>query len=242
MQTCFFALCGVLPEEEAIVAIKAAIAKTYGKRGEVVVEHNYAAVDRALAACTQVEVPATRHRTRRLCPAVPDAAPDFVHRVTAMMMAGRGDLLPVSAMPVDGTFPTATARWEKRSIAARDPDLGRGDLHRLRQVRTGLPARRHPDQGLRSSDALAGAPDGFPTKEGKWPRPRRAQLTVQVAPDDCTGCGVCVDVCPAKNKEEVRHKAINMRPKRRPSGRRAGQRGLLPRHPRAAAPRSSSTR
>ena len=125
LQTCFFALSGVLPQEEAIDAIKGAIARAYGKRGHVVLERNFAAVDRALEALHEVEVPGAVTSQLRRRPAVPADAPDFVRRVTATMIAGQGDLLPVSALPVDGTFPTGTAQLREALARRRDPDLGR---------------------------------------------------------------------------------------------------------------------
>ncbi len=149
MQTCFFAISGVLPRDEAIEQIKKAIKKTYGKRGEDVVQKNFAAVDGTLANLHQVKVPAAVTATRTRPPIVSDKAPDFVQQVTAMMLANQGDLLPVSAFPVDGTWPTDTAQWEKRNIALEIPGVGFEDLHPVQQVRDGLPARRHPREGLR---------------------------------------------------------------------------------------------
>ena len=150
LQTCFFALTDLLPVDEATEAIKASIAKTYGRRGALILQRNNTAVDAAIAAMEPMAVPAgvgdTATATRTRPPVVPGAAPDFVQRVTAAIMAGRGDQLPVSALPVDGSFPTATTQWEKRAIAARDPDLGSGDLHRLRPLRAGLPPRRDSAQ------------------------------------------------------------------------------------------------
>ena len=212
LQTCFFALSGLLPVEEAIFAIKAEVLKAYGKRGEVVVRRNELAIDRALAALHRVEVPASPSRTDPAGRRLPEAAPDFVHRVTAMMMGGRGDLLPVSALPVDGTFPTATGRWEQRSIAHEIPIWDPAiciDCAKCSLV--------CPHAAIRikvfDHDAVAGAPAGFATKETIGRDFPGKLLTVQVMPDDCTGCGICVDVCPAISKEEVRHKAINMLPK-----------------------------
>ncbi|MFO7547754.1 MAG: pyruvate:ferredoxin (flavodoxin) oxidoreductase [Acidimicrobiia bacterium] len=217
LQTCFFALARVLPKEEAIVAIKDTVQKAYGKRGEVVVRRNLDAIDRSLDGLRQVEVPAEPVEVPAGLDQVTtgsglEDAPDFVRRVTAMMMAGRGDLLPVSALPVDGTFPTGTTRWEKRSIAEEIPiwdpgiciDCARCALvcpHAAIRVKVYEPA------------FTGGAPDGFLWKEATGRDFEGKVLTIQVAPDDCTGCGVCVDVCPAKSKEEVKHKAINMAPK-----------------------------
>ena len=211
MQPCFFALSGVLPADEAIGHIKASVEATYGKRGRSIVERNFAAIDASLAALERVEIPsAVTSTTTRLNP-IPADAPEFVRRVTAALLAGEGDLLPVSALPIDGVFPTGTAKYEKRSIASEipifDPDVC---------IDCGRCAAVCPHAAIRMKvyepDALAGAPAGFRSKafrskdvQGQW-------MSIQVAPDDCTGCGVCVDVCPAKSKSEVRHKAINMSP------------------------------
>ncbi len=211
LQTCFFALSGILPREEAIEAIKEAIAKTYGKFGETVLQRNYAAVDGALAALHRVEVPAAVTAKSNGHKLIPDYAPDFVQRVTAMMMEGKGNLLPVSALPVDGTFPTGTTRWEKRSIADQipiwDPEIC---------IDCAKCAMVCPHAAIRmkvyAPEALETAPARFPSKDWRSRDLPDMKMTIQVAPEDCTGCGVCVDVCPAKSKEIVRHKSINMRP------------------------------
>jgi len=211
MQPCFFRLAGVLPADEAVAAIKASVERTYAKRGRAVVERNFAAIDRALSRLEHVAVPATATSDRSIAHAIPDTAPDFVQRVTARLMAGEGDLLPVSALPPDGTFPTGTTRYEKRAIAAEipiwDPDIcidcGRCAIvcpHAAIRMKVYEPA------------ALAGAPAHFPSKDLRSKDLAGHRLTIQVAPDDCTGCGVCVDVCPARSKTEVRHKAIDMAP------------------------------
>ncbi len=217
LQTCFFAIAGIIPAAEAIEAIKQGIQKSYGKRGEVVVRRNIAAIERALEGLAKVDVPDDAAATLQRPTVVPDVAPDFVRRVTAIMMEGKGDLLPVSALPADGTFPTATTQWEKRSIAADIPiwdaeiciDCARCALvcpHAAIRIKvfdpSELQANGHP-----------GAPDGFKWKAASGREFEGHYLTVQVAPDDCTGCGVCVDICPARSKEEVKHKAINMEPK-----------------------------
>jgi pyruvate-ferredoxin/flavodoxin oxidoreductase len=212
LQTCFFELTGILPREEAVAAIKEAIVRSYGKRGESVLTRNFAAVDAAVDALHEVEIPVEPTSTRHRPAAVPPEAPDFVQRVTARILAGEGDLLPVSALPVDGTFPTDTARWEKRSIAQEipiwDPSIC---------IDCAKCALICPHAAIRMKvfepEALGGAPDGFLHKEWKDRAQPGRSMTIQVAPDDCTGCGICVDVCPARSKEEVKHKAIDMLPK-----------------------------
>jgi pyruvate-ferredoxin/flavodoxin oxidoreductase len=211
MQPCFFALAGVLPRERAIAAIRESIDRSYAKRGPAVVRRNRAAVDRALEALREVRVPAKASASRRLRPVVPPDAPDLVQRLTARLIAGEGDLLPVSALPPDGTFPTGTARYEKRGIAREipiwDPSIC---------IDCGKCAMVCPHAAIRmkvyAPEARAAAPDALPSKEFRSRELPGHRLTIQVAPDDCTGCGVCVDVCPAKSKEEVRHKSINMEP------------------------------
>jgi pyruvate-ferredoxin/flavodoxin oxidoreductase len=211
MQPCFFALSGVLPREEALEAIRASIRRTYAKRGPTVVERNLEAVDRALEALRAVPLPSAASATHRRPPRVPDDAPDFVARVTSRLLAGEGDLLPVSALPVDGTFPTGTARFEKRAIAQEIP-IWEPSLC----IDCGKCAIACPHAAIRMkvypSDALDGAPEGFLHKEFRSRELPGQRLTIQVAPDDCTGCGVCVDVCPARSKEAVRIKSINMQP------------------------------
>ena len=214
MQACFFAISGILPREEAIAEIKESIRKTYGKRGETVLARNFAAVDQSLAALHEVKVPARTDSALRRRPVVPPLAPDFVQRVTAMMLDGKGDLLPVSALPVDGTFPTGTTQWEKRSIAHEIPIW---DIEVCTQC--ALCPLACPHAAIRmnvySADRLKDAPKGFQHQD--WNRKdgplAGLAFTVQVAPDDCTGCGVCVDICPARNKQINKRKAINMAPK-----------------------------
>ena len=213
MQTCFFAISGVLPREEAIEQIKKAIKKTYGKRGEEVVKKNFAAVDQTLANLHQVTVPSTASAKRQRPPVVSEKAPDFVQRVTAVMLANKGDLLPVSAFPVDGTWPTDTARWEKRNIALDipvwDPKIC---------IQCNKCAMVCPHAAIRAkvyeSDCLKGAPETFKAVDFKGNEFKGQKYTIQVAPEDCTGCGICVEVCPAKDKANPKHKSIDMAPQR----------------------------
>ncbi len=209
LQTCFFHLTDLMPTDEAIEAIKRQIHKTYGKRGQVVVRRNEDAVDRALAGLVRIDARPV-DTSRRIADPIPEIAPDFVKRVTGMIMAGKGDLLPVSAMPVDGTFPTGTARWEKRSIAQEIP-IWDSDIC----IDCGRCALVCPHASIRFKvfDASLPIPEGFPWKEPTGSDFPGKRVVIQVAPDDCTGCGVCVEVCPAKSKEVVKHKAINMESK-----------------------------
>ena len=211
MQPCFFQLSGVLPPEDAIAKIKASVEKAYANRGRALVERNFAAIDRSLERLRRVTVPAAVTSDRTMAQNVPDDAPDFVKRVTARLMAGDGDLLPVSALPVDGTFPTGTAKYEKRAIAKEipiwDPEIC---------IDCGKCAIVCPHATIRMKvfepDAVDDAPASFASKDFRSKDISGYRMTIQIAPDDCTGCGVCVDVCPAKSKTEVRHKAINMEP------------------------------
>jgi pyruvate-ferredoxin/flavodoxin oxidoreductase len=211
MQVCFFAVSGVLPREEAIAEIKDSIAKTYGKKGEEIVEQNLRAVDQTLAHLYEMPIPATVSATLELIPALSDDAPLFVRGVLGEMLARRGDLLPVSAMPVDGTYPSGTAQYEKRNLAAEipvwDPNVciqcGKCALvcpHAVIRIKAYEPA------------ALASAPETFKATDAKDTEWHGLKYTIQVAPEDCTGCALCVDVCPAKNKTAANLKAINMRP------------------------------
>ena len=211
MQTCFFAISGVLPREQAIVEIKHAIEKTYGKRGEAVVRRNFEAVDATLAHLSEVKVPAEVTSTLTRRPAVPAQAPKFVREVLGAMIAGEGDSLPVSAMPIDGTFPSATTRWEKRNITLEIP-VWESDLC----IQCGKCSFVCPHAVIREKvyepAYLEGAPEGWVGVEARWKEFPGMKYTLAVAPEDCTGCGLCVEVCPAKDKSQVGRKAINMAP------------------------------
>ncbi|MGD0462223.1 MAG: pyruvate:ferredoxin (flavodoxin) oxidoreductase [Tepidisphaeraceae bacterium] len=211
MQTCFFAISGVLPRDQAIAQIKKAIEKTYAKKGAEMVRKNFAAVDGALAHVHELPIPADGASGPPLPPTVPIEAPDFVKNVTAMILSGRGDLLPVSAMPVDGTWPVGTARWEKRNIATEIP-VWEPELC----IQCNKCAFACPHASIRAkvfpAESLAGAPEGFVSTDYNAPDLRGMKYTLQVAPEDCTGCGVCVAVCPAKDKSMPKRKAINLAP------------------------------
>jgi pyruvate-ferredoxin/flavodoxin oxidoreductase len=212
MQPCFFALSGVIEREESVRLVKESIEKSYKRRGRTVVERNHAAVDRALLEMNRLVVRADAESVLHRLPPVAAGAPDFVRDVTARMLAGEGDLLPVSALPVDGTFPTGTARWEKRGLADDIP-IWDADLC----IDCGKCAIVCPHAAIRlkvfpEADLLH-APEGFKSKPyGGKEFPAGTRLSVQVAPDDCTGCGICVDVCPARSKTEVKHKSIDLLP------------------------------
>jgi pyruvate-ferredoxin/flavodoxin oxidoreductase len=212
MQTCFFAISGVLPRGRAIEKIKQAISKTYGRKGEEIVRRNFAAVDHTLAHLHPVPVAGRTVTGAKRPPVVPPSAPEFVRKVTAMMMAGRGDELPVSALPVDGTYPSGTAAWEKRNIApfvpVWEPDIC---------IQCGNCGFVCPHSVIRakfySEAKLTGAPASFrsaPIDARGFPDTR---YTLQVYAEDCTGCALCVEVCPARSPERSDVKAINMHPK-----------------------------
>ena len=211
MQTCFFAISGVLPRDEAIYEIKKSIKKTYGKRGEAVVNQNNAAVDATLANLFEVKVPAAVTSTITRRDPMPKEAPVFVRDVLGKIIGFEGDDLPVSAMPIDGTFPTATSRWEKRNIALEIP-VWEADLC----IQCGKCAFVCPHAVIRTKvyDAkyLDKAPATFKSLDAKFKEFPGAKYTVQVAPEDCTGCELCVEACPAKDKTQPSRKAINMAP------------------------------
>ncbi len=209
MQTCFFAVSGVLPREEAIDQIKQAIKKTYSKKGDEVVKRNWAAVDAAVGNMHEVTIPGQATASRCRPPIVAEEAPDFVKRVTAVMMANKGDLLPVSAFPVDGTWPTGTTKWEKRSVALDIPVWDSNICIQCNKC-----AMVCPHGCIRSkvydAESMNGTPDSFQALDYKAKEFKGKKFTIQVSPDDCTGCRLCTEVCPAKNKENPRLKAINM--------------------------------
>jgi pyruvate-ferredoxin/flavodoxin oxidoreductase len=209
MQTCFFAISGVLPRDEAIAQIKKAIKKTYGKRGEAVVQKNYAAVDAALAHLHKVELPSAATSEFDPVDSLSAKAPKFVRDVLGRIAAGKGDLIPVSAIPAGGAFPTGTAQWEKRNIAQFIPVWDK-DLC----IQCGKCVMVCPHAVIRakvySADVASDAPATFQWAKPKWKGMEQDRYTLQVAPEDCTGCAVCVEVCPVKSKSDASHKAINM--------------------------------
>ena len=209
MQTAFFALARILPREASIETIKAAIRKTYGKRGDIVVRMNSAAVETALSHIQRVEVPRKATAKQSKTTLVPGTAPEFVRDITAALMADRGDELPVSALPPDGTFPTGTTRWEKRNIALEIP-VWEPDLC----IQCGKCVMVCPHSVIRAKvfegRVLEGAPVDFKSRDARWRELADKRYTLQVAPEDCTGCRLCVEVCPAKDKSHVGRKAINM--------------------------------
>ncbi|MDY7022558.1 MAG: pyruvate:ferredoxin (flavodoxin) oxidoreductase, partial [Cyanobacteriota bacterium] len=210
MQTCFFALAGILPREEAIAQIKKYIEKTYGKKGAEIVRMNIQAVDNTLSNLHEVNVGQANSDWNRL-PPIPVNAPIFVQEVEGAISEGTGDHLPVSMLPNDGTYPTGTAKWEKRNVAQEipvwDPDVC---------VQCGKCIMVCPHSVIRGKvyeeSALANAPETFKSTNIKDKEYSGQKFTIQVAPEDCTGCGICVDICPAKNKSMASRKAINMEP------------------------------
>ncbi len=212
MQTCFFAISGILPQDQAIARIKKAVEKTYGKRSRTIVESNFAAIDKTVAALHKIEYPNAVTSTWEQIAGLPVEAPEFVHNVTGVIASGHGDSLPVSRLPVDGTWPVGTARWEKRNLALEIP-LWEEKLC----IHCGKCPLVCPHAAIRSKVALladlADAPAGFkyaPLKGKEFEA--GLQIMYQVAPEDCTGCGLCVEICPVRDKTEARHKALNMIP------------------------------
>jgi len=215
MQTCFFAISGVLPPDKAIAEIKKAIERTYGRKGREVVEMNWNAVDQTLANLHEVAVPGKVTASKRIPPAVSPEAPEFVQNVTAKIIAGKGRGIPVSAMPDDGTFPTATTQWEKRNVAIEVP-VWEPDVC----IQCGKCSIVCPHAAIRMKiydpKHLENAPETFKSADAKGKNVKGLKVTVQNAPEDCTGCGACVLVCPAHKKDEsgnkTGEKAINLRP------------------------------
>jgi pyruvate-ferredoxin/flavodoxin oxidoreductase len=209
MQTCFFAISGVLPRDQAIKQIKKAIEKTYGKRGQAVVQRNFEAVDQTLEHLHEVEVPVqvTSTLTRRL--PVPAEAPEFVRKVIGTMIAREGDSLPVSALPADGTYPSATTQWEKRNITLEIP-VWEPDIC----IQCGKCVFVCPHAVIREKvyepSYLAGAPDSWLSSNARWKEFPGLKYTLSTSPEDCTGCGLCIEACPAKDKSQVGRKAINL--------------------------------
>ncbi|MBN2367104.1 MAG: pyruvate:ferredoxin (flavodoxin) oxidoreductase [Calditrichaeota bacterium] len=212
MQVCFFAISGVLPRDEAIAAIKDSIRKTYGKKGEEIVQKNFAAVDKTLENLHEIKVPDNATSKIEIPPVVPEEAPEFVQNVTAEIIAGNGDDLPVSAFSNDGTFPSGTTKWEKRNIALEIPVWDEKICIQCNKCVIVCP---HSVIRAKVYDKkyLEAAPETFKSAAARgkeWPE--NSVYTLQVAPEDCTGCELCVEVCPVKNKEKVGLKAVNMEP------------------------------
>ncbi len=211
MQVCFFAISGVMPQKEALEGIRGAIKKTYSSKGDDVVQTNLRAVDHTLEYLKEVRIPEKISSMKQLRPALVGDAPDFVKLVLGSMASGRGDELAVSQLPCDGTYPTATSRYEKRDLAHEIPvwepevciECGKCAMvcpHGVIRIKAYEPA------------LIKSAPLSFKSKDAREPAWKGMKYTIQVAPEDCTGCGICVDICPAKNKTETKLKAINMRP------------------------------
>jgi pyruvate-ferredoxin/flavodoxin oxidoreductase len=211
MQTCFFAISGILPPVDALAAIKKAIEQTYGNRGEAILKTNFDAVDQALAHLSEVQIPDRVTAPFDILPPVSPNAPQFIRNVLGEIVAGRGDDLPVSALPPDGTFPTGTAKWEKRNIAQEIPIWDEQLC-----IQCGKCVLVCPHAVIRAkvydSSLLANAPQTFKIAKPRWSEFQDLRYTLQVSPEDCTGCALCVEVCPVKSKSEAKHKAINMAP------------------------------
>lgn len=212
MQTCFFAISGVLPQQQAIESIKQAVVKTYGKKGQSIVDVNFRAIDESLACLHQIEIPDSLQSTFEIRSPVTADAPEFVKNVIGSIIAGTGDALPVSVFPVDGAFPTGTAAYEKRSIAHEIP-VWENDIC----SQCGKCPLVCPHAAIRSKifhqDKLVDAPAAFKTMPMKGKDfPEGYHVSYQVAPEDCTGCGLCVDICPIRDKSNASRKALNMSP------------------------------
>jgi len=211
MQTCFFAISGVLPRDKAIEEIKKAIKKTYSRKGEAVVKKNFDAVDGTLASLYEVKIPEQPTSTFERPPIVSPKAPKFVQEVTAEILVNRGDKIPVSKFPDDGTWPLGTTQWEKRSIALEIPVLDESIC-----IQCGKCVLVCPHAAIRAKlvkeEDLKNSPETFKTAKAKGKEFEGLLYSLQVAPEDCTGCGLCVHFCPVKNKKEPKLKAINMQP------------------------------
>jgi len=213
MQTCFFAISGVLPRDQAIAHIKHAIEKTYGKRGADIVQKNFAAVDQTIENLFEVETKSktVSRNAPMMRPVVAPEAPEFIQKVTAEIIAGRGDELPVSALPIDGTYPSGSAQWEKRNITLDIPVWDEKIC-----IQCGKCVLICPHAVIRAKvydpTLLDGAPAAFKHTDARWKEFPNMQYSLQVSPEDCTGCTLCVEICPVKNKSESRLKALNMAP------------------------------
>jgi len=211
MQVCFFAISKVLPRDEAIEAIRKSIWATYGKKGEEIVQRNLRAVDETLTCLDEVEVPNVVSSSIEITAPFPGDVPKYEREVLSAISAGHGDELPVSAFPADGTFPTGTAKWEKRNLALEIPVWDTNIC-----IQCGKCAMVCPHAAIRikvyDAAQLENAPTTFQSANARDTEWQGLKYTIQVAPEDCTGCGICVDICPVKNKSETRLKAINMRP------------------------------
>jgi len=209
MQTCFFALSNVIPKEDAIASIKKFTEKTYGRKGEKILKMNYGAIDKAIGNLHEVKVPEKATSTFDLKSTMPEEAPDYVKNAISKMIIGKGNELPVSVFPHDGTYPTGTTKWEKRNISL---DIPIWDP--VTCIQCGKCAFVCPHAVIRAKvyqkDALKNAPDSFKHVEAKFSQFKDYMYTVQASPEDCTGCKLCYETCPAKNKQDPKLKAINM--------------------------------